>query len=88
MLGRQGANGVNVRRVLSAQGAQLRLLLLADRSLCDRADQNLLGCSVEPVRRQSTDNRPPDARLRVVERGRRRDKKSTLPRFGHGLSRY
>ena len=69
--GPQLANGVDVRRVLSAELAQLRLLLLADRSLYDRADQNLLGCGVKPGRRQRADDLTPDACLCVVQSGRR-----------------
>jgi hypothetical protein len=72
MLSRQGANCISVRMLLGAESAQLRFLTLANGRLRDRSDQDLLGGSVKPGRRQSADDLFPDARLGDIELGRRR----------------
>jgi hypothetical protein len=71
VLGRQSTNCVGVRMLLGAESAQLRFLTLANGRLRDRPDQDLLGGGIEPGRRQSADDRPPDTLLDGIELGRR-----------------
>jgi hypothetical protein len=71
VLGRQGTNCISVRMLLGAESAQLRFLTLANGRLRDRPNQDLLGGGVEPGRRQSADDSPPDTLLGGIELGRR-----------------
>src|SRR6516225_7639494 len=71
MLGRQGGDPIQIRIRPPALFAQLRLQALANTGLRDHPDQDLLGGGVEPGRRQSADDRSPDAGLGGVEFGRR-----------------